>query len=197
MIEKPRIGVFVCYCGLNIAGTLDMDAIVEYSKAQEDVVFVKENRYTCADPGQNEIKKAIIDHKLNRVIVAACSPKMHESTFRKCVEEVGLNPFLFEMANIREMCSWCHSSKKEEATEKAKEIIRMSIARVKLLEPLTRFQVPVTNRAMVIGGGIAGINAALDMANMGYKVYLVERDESIGGHMAQLNKTFPTFDCSI
>jgi len=195
--EKPRIGVFVCYCGLNIAGTLDMDRLVEFSKEQEDVVYVKENRYTCADPGQNEIKKAIVDHKLNRVVVAACSPKMHEPTFRKCVEEVGLNPFLFEMANIREMCSWCHGSQKADATEKAKEIIRMSLAKVRLLEPLTRFQVPVTNRAMVIGGGIAGINAALDMANMGYKVYLVERDESIGGHMAQLDKTFPTLDCSI
>ena len=195
--ENPRIGVFVCYCGLNIAGTLDIDRLVEFSKAQPDVVYVKENRYTCADPGQNEIKKAIAEYALNRVVVAACSPKMHESTFRKCVEDAGLNPFLFEMSNIREMCSWCHSGQKEEATEKAKEIIKMSLAKVRLHEPLERFKVPVTNKAMVIGGGIAGINSALDMANMGYKVYLVERDESIGGHMAQLDKTFPTLDCSI
>lgn len=195
--EKPRIGVFICYCGANIAGTLDIDQLIEFTKTQEDVVYVKENRYTCADPGQNEIKKGIAEYKLNRVIVAACSPKMHETTFRNCVQEAGLNAFLFEMANIREMCSWCHSSDKQEATDKAKEIIKMSIARVKLLEPLIRFQVPVTNKAMVIGGGIAGINAALDMANMGYKVYLVENDESIGGHMAQLDKTFPTLDCSI
>lgn len=195
--EQLRIGVFICHCGLNIAGTLDISRLVEFSKNQPDVVYVKENRYTCADPGQNEIRKAIIDEKLNRVVVAACSPKMHEPTFRKCVEEAGLNAFLFEMANIREMCSWCHSSQKEDATEKATEIIRMSLAKVRLLSPLVRFEVPVTNRALVIGGGIAGINAALDTANMGYKVYLVENDESIGGHMAQLDKTFPTLDCSI
>jgi len=170
---------------------------VEFAKAQPDVVVVMENRYTCADPGQTEIKEAIASHNLNRVVVAACSPKIHEPTFRNCVQSAGLNPFLYEMANIREMCSWCHPGNKQEATDKAKEIIMMAIAKVRLLAPLTSFPVPVTNKAMVIGGGIAGINAALDMANMGYKVYLVERDESIGGHMAQLNKTFPTFDCSI
>ena len=197
MSEQPRIGVFVCDCGLNIAGTVDMSQLVELAKNQPDVVVVMENRYTCADPGQNEIREAIAKHDLNRVVVAACSPKMHEPTFRNCCQEAGLNPFLFEMANIREMCSWCHSGNKQEATEKAKEIIQMAIAKVRLLAPLTFFQVPVTNKAMVIGGGVAGINAALDMANMGYKVYLVERDESIGGHMAALNKTFPTFDCSI
>jgi len=195
--EQPRIGVFVCYCGLNIAGTVDIAQLMEFTKTQPDVVCVVENRYTCADPGQNEIKKAIAEHNLNRVVVAACSPKMHEPTFRKCVEEAGLNPFLFEMANIREMCSWCHPGNKQEATDKAKEIIQISLAKARLLAPLRRFKVPVTNRAMVIGGGIAGINAALDMANMGYKVYLVEKDESIGGHMAQLDKTFPTLDCSI
>src|ERR1035437_9533215 len=195
--EQLRIGVFVCDCGLNIAGTLDMDQLVEFSEKQPDVVYVKENRYTCADPGQNEIKKAIANYNLNRVVVAACSPKMHEPTFRKCVEEAGMNPFLFEQANIREMCSWCHSNQKEDATEKAKDIISISLAKARLLQPLTRFKVPITNKAMVIGGGIAGINAALDMANMGYKVYLVDNDESIGGHMAQLDKTFPTLDCSI
>jgi len=197
MEQELRIGVFICYCGLNIAGTLDIAQLTEYAKEQPGVACVMENRYTCADPGQNEIKKAIREHNLNRVVVAACSPKMHEPTFRNCVQEAGLNPFLFEMANIREMCSWCHPGSKSDATEKAKEIIKMALAKAALLDPLTRFQVPVTNRAMVIGGGIAGINAALDMANMGYKVYLVEKDESIGGHMAQLDKTFPTLDCSI
>jgi len=196
MNEQPRIGVFICYCGANIGGTVDVPALTEFCKTQPDVYCVMENRYTCADPGQNEIKKAIDEHNLNRVVVAACSPKMHEPTFRVCVQEAGLNPFLFEMANIREMCSWCHKDKAV-GTEKAKEIIQVSLAKARLLAPLTRFQVPVTNRAMVIGGGIAGINAALDMANMGYKVYLLERDESIGGHMAQLDKTFPTLDCSI
>ena len=197
MNEQPRIGVFVCHCGLNIAGTVNIAQLVEFAKIQPDVICVMENRYSCADPGQNEIKKAIAEHNLNRVVVAACSPKMHEPTFRKCCEDAGLNPFLYEMANIRELCSWCHSDNKKEATEKAKGIIAMALAKVRLLAPLTRFQVPVTNQALVIGGGIAGINAALDMANMGYKVYMVERDESIGGHMAALNKTFPTFDCSI
>jgi len=197
MNEQPRIGVFVCHCGLNIAGTVNIAQLVEFAKIQPDVICVMENRYSCADPGQNEIKKAIAEHNLNRVVVAACSPKMHEPTFRKCCEDAGLNPFLYEMANIRELCSWCHSDNKKEATEKAKGIIAMALAKVRLLAPLTRFQVPVTNKALVIGGGIAGINAALDMANMGYKVYMVERDESIGGRMAALNKTFPTFDCSI
>jgi len=197
MSEQPRIGVFICYCGLNIAGTLDIAQLMEFSKTQSDVVAVMENRYSCADPGQNEIKAAIAEYNLNRVVVAACSPRMHEPTFRNCVQKAGLNPFLFEMANIREMCSWCHPGNKQVATDKAKDIITMALAKVRLLAPQTPFQVPVTNRALVIGGGIAGINAALDMANMGYKVYLVERDESIGGHMAQLNKTFPTFDCSI
>jgi heterodisulfide reductase subunit A len=195
--QQPRIGVFVCCCGLNIAGTVDTAQLMEFARLKPDVVVVMENRYSCADPGQNEIKKAISEHNLNRVVVAACSPRMHEPTFRNCVENAGLNPFLYEMANIREMCSWCHPSDKQIATEKAKEIIAMALAKVRLLAPLDRFQVPVTNRALVIGGGIAGINAALDMADMGHKVYLVERNESIGGRMAQLNKTFPTFDCSI
>ena len=192
-----RIGVFICDCGLNIAGVLDMAELVEYSKTLPDVVYVKENRYTCADPGQDEIRKGISEYKLNRVVVASCSPRMHEPTFRKCVEDAGLNPFLYEMANIRELCSWCHPSTPELATEKAKDIIKMAVAKVRLLRPLTKFEVPVTNKAMVIGGGIAGMNAALDLANAGFKVYLVERDESIGGHMAQLDKTFPTLDCSI
>ncbi|MEE8571293.1 MAG: CoB--CoM heterodisulfide reductase iron-sulfur subunit A family protein, partial [Candidatus Bathyarchaeia archaeon] len=197
LYEEPRIGVFICHCGLNIAGILDIGQLMEYSQTLPDVVFVKENRYTCADPGQEEIRKGIVEHNLTRVIVAACSPRMHEPTFRTTVEEAGLNPFLFEMANIREMCSWAHPHEKEKATEKAKEIINMAVAKARLLKPLTKFKVPVTNRALIIGGGIAGINAALDLANMGYKVYLVERDESIGGHMAQLDKTFPTLDCSI
>ncbi len=196
-LEKLRIGVFICHCGLNIAGVLDIAKLMDFSKTLPDVVYVKENRYTCADPGQKEIREGISEHNLNRVVVAACSPRMHEPTFRKTVEDAGMNPFLFEMANIREMCSWAHSSQPENATEKGKEIIKMAVAKVRLLKSLTRFKVPVTNKALVIGGGIAGINAALDLANMGFKVYLVEKDESIGGHMAQLDKTFPTLDCSI
>jgi len=196
-LEKPRIGVFICHCGLNIAGVIDIKELVEYAKTLPDVVYVKENRYTCADPGQEEIRSGIKEYKLNRVVVAACSPRLHEPTFRKTVSEAGLNPFLFEMANIREFSSWCHASMPKEATEKAKEIIKMAVAKARLLRPLEVIEVPVTNKALVIGGGIAGINAALDLAEMGFKVYLLEKTESIGGHMAQLDKTFPTLDCSI
>jgi heterodisulfide reductase subunit A len=196
-VEPPRVGVFVCHCGMNIAGTVDIKQVVEYVKTIPDVVVVKENRYTCADPGQEEIRKAIKEYNLNRVVVAACSPRMHEPTFRKTVSEAGLNPYVFEMANIREFDSWCHPSIPEEATAKAKDIIRMAVAKARLLKPLETMEVPVTKNALVIGGGIAGINSALDLANMGYQVYLVEKNESIGGHMAQLDKTFPTLDCSI
>jgi len=195
--EKPRIGVFICHCGLNIAGVIDVKEVTEYAKTLPDVVYTKDNRYTCADPGQDEIRKAIKEHRLNRVVVAACSPRMHEPTFRKTCAEAKLNPFFFEMANIREFSSWCHPSTPKEATEKAKEIVRMAVAKARLLKPLKEIEVPVTNKALVVGGGIAGINAALDLAEMGFKVYLLEKTESIGGHMAQLDKTFPTLDCSI
>lgn len=195
--EKPRIGVFVCHCGLNIAGVIDVKELTEYAKTLPDVVYAKDNRYTCADPGQDEIRKAMKEHSLNRVVVAACSPRMHEPTFRKTCAEAGLNPYLFEMANIREFVSWCHPSTPKEATEKAKEILQMAVAKARLLHPLEEVEVPVTNKAMVIGGGISGINSALDLAEMGFKVYLLEKTESIGGHMAQLDKTFPTLDCSI
>jgi heterodisulfide reductase subunit A len=195
--EELRIGVFICHCGLNIAGVIDIKELVEYAKTLPDVVYVKENRYTCADPGQDEIRKGIKEYRLNRVVVAACSPRMHEPTFRRTVSEAGLNPFLFEMANIREFSSWCHPSTPKEATEKAKDLIKMAVAKARLLMPLQTLEVPVTNKALVIGGGIAGMNAALDLAEMGFKVYLLEKGESIGGHMAQLDKTFPTLDCSI
>jgi len=196
-VEELRIGVFICHCGLNIAGVLDIKELIEFAKTLPDVVYVKDNRYTCADPGQEEIRKGIKEHKLNRVIVAACSPRMHEPTFRRTVSEAGLNPFLFEMANIREFSSWCHPSTPEEATEKAKDLIKMAVAKARLFQPLETMEVPVTNEALIIGGGIAGMNAALDLAEMGFKVHLLEKGESIGGHMAQLDKTFPTLDCSI
>jgi len=197
MPETPRVGVFVCHCGLNIAGVIDVKEVVEYAKTLPYVMFAGDNRYSCADPGQEQIRKAIQENKLNRVIVAACSPRMHEPTFRKCIMDEGLNPYYFEMANIREFSSWCHPSTPEEATEKAKDIVRMAVAKAILLQPLNVIEVPVTNKAMVLGGGIAGISAALDLAEMGFKVYMVEKGESIGGHMAQLDKTFPTLDCSI
>lgn len=194
--EELRIGVFVCYCGLNIAGTVDVEDVAEYARKIPGVVYVKTNRYTCADPGQEEIRKGIREYKLNRVVVAACSPRMHEPTFRRTISEAGLNPFVYEMANIREFSSWCHQSTPKEATEKAKELVKMAVAKVKLLEPLDVIEVPVTNRALVIGAGVAGASAAVDLADMGYQVYLVDRAEIIGGHMAQLGKTFPVFECS-
>jgi len=194
--EEPRIGVFVCYCGLNIAGTVDVEDVAAYARTLPGVVYVKTNRYTCADPGQEEIRKGVRDYKLNRVVVAACSPRMHEPTFRRTVSEAGLNPFLYEMANIREFSSWCHQGTPTEATEKAKELVKMAVAKVKLLEPLNVIEVPVTNRALVVGAGVAGASAAVDLAEMGYQVYLVDKAEIIGGHMAQLGKTFPVFECS-
>jgi heterodisulfide reductase subunit A len=197
MSNDLRIGVFVCHCGLNIAGTVDVKEVTEYARTLPNVVVAMDNRYTCADPGQEEIRKAIREHNLDRVVVAACSPRMHEPTFRRTVADAGLNPYLFEMANIREFASWCHPSTPKEATEKAKDIVKMAVAKARLLRNLETMEVPVTNKALVIGGGIAGINSALDLANMGFKVYLLEKGESIGGHMAALDKTFPTLDCSI
>jgi heterodisulfide reductase subunit A len=192
-----RIGVFVCDCGLNIAGSVDTEAVREYAETLPDVVVAVGNRYTCADPGQQEIKKYVVEHNLNRVVVASCSPRLHEPTFRHCVSEVGLNPYLFEMANIREHCSWVHIQDKEAATEKAKGIVKASVARARWLHAQDEEQLPVTDAALVIGGGVAGIQAALDLADAGHKVYLVEKEPSIGGIMAQLDKTYPTMDCSI
>lgn len=198
MKEKDlRIGVFVCDCGLNIAAAVDTEAVRAYAETLPDVAVAVRNRYTCADPGQEEIKRHIREHNLNRVVVASCSPRLHETTFRACVADAGLNPYLFEMANIREHCSWIHSSDREAATEKAKDAVRIAVARARHLAPQLEAHVPVTDAALVIGGGVAGIQAALDLANTGHQVYLVEKEASIGGIMAQLDKTFPTIDCSI
>lgn len=195
--EELRIGVFVCECGLNIQGTIDCAAVSEYARTLPDVVVVVQNKYTCADPGQNEIKKAIREYKLNRAVVASCTPKIHEPTFRECVADAGLNPYLFEMVNIREHVSWVHQGEKEAATEKAKDLIRSGVGRARFLEPQIEAEVPVTKAALVIGGGVAGIQAALDLADGGHKVYLVEKEATIGGIMAALDKTYPTMDCSI
>jgi heterodisulfide reductase subunit A len=195
--EELRIGVFVCECGLNIAGTIDCTAVSKYAETLDDVVCVVQNKYTCADPGQNEIKKAIAEHNLNRVVVASCTPKIHEPTFRECVADAGLNPYLFEMVNIREHVSWVHQNEKELATEKAKDLVRSGVARARHLQPQIEAEVPVTKAALVIGGGVAGIQAALDLADGGHQVYLVEKEASIGGIMAALDKTYPTMDCSI
>jgi heterodisulfide reductase subunit A len=192
---EPRIGVFVCHCGTNIAGVVDVNRVVEAAAAWPDVVFSTEYKFMCSDPGQHLLNDAIIRHKLTRVVVAACSPRMHEPTFRKACAMAGLNPYLFEMANIREHCSWVHEDKLA-ATLKAIDIVRAAVAKARLLEPLQARMVPVTPKVLVVGGGVAGIQAALDIANAGTKVIMVERSQSIGGHMAQLDKTFPTLDCS-
>lgn len=189
-----RIGVFVCECGTNIAASVDCDELTEFSKGLPGVVFAVKNKYTCSEPGQQEIKKTILEHKLNKVVIASCTPLMHEPTFRKCVSEVGLNPYLMEMANIREHCSWVHSFDKKRATEKAKDIIKATVAKVRNLEPQKEVEVSVTQSALVIGGGAAGMQAALDLADAGYPVYLVEKSPTIGGTMAQLDKVYPSMD---
>jgi heterodisulfide reductase subunit A len=195
--EDLRIGVFVCDCGLNIAGSLDTAAVRDYAATLPDVVAAVRNKYTCSDPGQQEIKRRVVEHRLNRVVVASCSPRLHEPTFRNCIQEVGLNQYLLEMANIREHCSWVHLRDREAATHKAEDIVRVAVARAHWLLPQTEEQLPVTDAVLVIGGGVAGIQASLDLADAGHQVYLVEKDPSIGGIMAQLDKTYPTMDCSI
>ena len=195
--EALRIGVFVCDCGMNIAGTVDTAEVARFAATLPDVAAVVRNRYTCADPGQKEIQKAIREHALNRVVVASCTPKIHESTFRNCVAAVGLNPYLMEMANIREHCAWVHMHDRAAATAKAKDLVRSAVARASQLEPQDERTFPVTDAALVIGGGVAGIEAALELADGGHYVYLVEKEPSIGGIMSQLDKTFPTMDCSI
>jgi heterodisulfide reductase subunit A len=192
-----RIGVFVCDCGLNIAGAVDCGAVAEYAATLPDVACVVRNKYTCADPGQNEIKNAIREHRLNRVVVASCTPRQHEPTFRQCVLDGGLNPYLMEMANLREHCSWVHPGDREGATAKAKDLVAGAVARARFLEEQEEMSVPVTKAALVIGGGVAGIEAALELAEAGHRVVLVEKAPSIGGIMAQLDKTYPTMDCSI
>lgn len=195
--DDLRIGVFVCECGTNIAGSVDVDKLVEEAKEVGNVVYSTKNRYMCSEPGQQAIKKAIAEEKLDRVVIAACSPRMHEPTFRECVSAVGLNPYLVDMANIREQCSWVHMGAREAATKKAKDIIKAYVARARYLEPQQEREIPVTKATLVIGGGIAGMQAALDLADAGYSVTLVEKEPSLGGLMAQLAKTYPTMDCAI
>ncbi len=195
--DDLRIGVFVCECGTNIAGSVDVDKLVEEAKEMGNVVYTAKNRYVCSEPGQAEIKKAIEEEKLDRVVIAACSPRMHEPTFRQCVSEVGLNPYLVDMANIREQCSWVHMDDRVAATKKAKDIIKAYVARARYLEAQDETEITVTKANLVIGGGIAGMQAALDLADAGYQVYLVEKEPALGGLMAQLAKTYPTMDCAI
>ena len=195
--EEIRVGVYICQCGLNIAAAVDCAAVAEWAEGLEGVTVSRSYSYMCADPGQQLVKQDIKELNLNRVVVASCSPRLHEPTFRQMCAEAGLNQYLFEMANIREQCSWVHPHEKKDATEKAKDLVKMAVSRVRLLRPLEELEVPVTQKSLVIGAGIAGIQAALDLADNGFQVYLVEKKPSIGGVMAQLDKTYPTMDCSI
>ena len=195
--EEIRVGVYVCHCGVNVGGVVNCPEVAEYAKTLPNVVVAKDYKYMCSDPGQSLIQDDIKEHNLNRIVVAACSPRLHEPTFRRCVEEAGLNKFLFEFANLREQDSWVHMTQPAEATAKAKDLTRMAVAKARLLEPLEASKVAVDKKCLVIGGGVAGIQSALDLADMGFKTYMVERNPTIGGRMGQLDKTFPTLDCSM
>ncbi|HIE13462.1 MAG TPA: CoB--CoM heterodisulfide reductase iron-sulfur subunit A family protein [Desulfotomaculum sp.] len=191
-----RIGVFICWCGSNIGGLLNCPAIAEEAASFPGVVFSTDYKYLCSDPGQKMIVEAVSGYRLDRVVVASCSPRLHEETFREMLKRAGLNPYCLEMANLREHCSWVHQHAQEAAQRKAVDLVRRAVAKAALLEPLSPNRIPVTKRCLVIGGGIAGIQAALDVADAGLEVVLVERAPTIGGNMVKLDKTFPTFDCS-
>ncbi|MBI4651026.1 CoB--CoM heterodisulfide reductase iron-sulfur subunit A family protein [Candidatus Desantisbacteria bacterium] len=191
-----RIGVFVCHCGTNISGVVNIKEVVEKISHYPGVVFAGEYKYMCSESGQKLIKDAVKEHSLTRIVVASCTPKLHENTFRRCLEEAGLNPYLLEIANIREQCSWVHANNPSLATKKAIDLIKIAVSKVRYAQPLTCSKVSIERKTLIIGGGIAGIQSALDVAQAGYSVVLVEKTPSIGGRMAQLDKTFPTLDCS-
>jgi len=195
MVER-RIGVFLCQCGSNIAGVVDIPRLMDAVKRIDGVVHVEDYKYVCSKPGQQIIQDRVNEKRLDRIVIGSCSPRMHEVTFRQTMRDSGLNPFLLEIANLREQCSWIHANDPKAATEKATDLIRMAVARAKLLEALDEPIVEVKKATLIIGAGIAGISAALDLANAGFKVHLVEKEPSIGGKMSRWDKTFPTLDCS-
>jgi heterodisulfide reductase subunit A len=190
-----RIGVYICHCGSNIAGTVDVAEVAQWAARLPNVTVARDYEFMCSSLGQDLIKDDIREMGLDRVVVASCTPRMHEPTFQRAVAGGGLNPYTFEMANIREQCSWVHDDR-EQATEKAKALVEAAVLRVHHHEPLSANRVPVEPATLVVGAGITGIQAALELANADYPVYLVEREPAIGGHMAQLDETFPTLDCS-
>jgi len=195
--RKPRIGVFVCHCGLNIAKSVDVKALREYASKMDGVACAVDYEFMCSETGQGLIKDSIKKHELNRVVVASCSPKLHELTFRRVLSEAGLNPFLLEMANIREQCSWAYLFEPEKATEKARHIVRSSIERSKFLQEIGEKEEPVKPSALVVGAGLAGIHAALGLADHGFQVYVIEKSPFVGGNAARLGNVFPTEDCGI
>ncbi|MFN2291551.1 MAG: FAD-dependent oxidoreductase [Anaerolineae bacterium] len=193
--DGPRIGVYICECGINIGSVVDVEEVVRFAQGLPNVFIARPHRYTCSEAGQEMIRQDIQEQDLSRVVVASCSPRMHEATFQRAVASGGLNPYYFQMANIREHVSWVVKDG-DRATTKAKRLVSAAVSRVSQHQPLEARQEGVTSAALVVGGGIAGIQAALNIADAGYQVYLVERQPSIGGRMAQLDKTFPTLDCS-
>jgi heterodisulfide reductase subunit A len=194
--RSARIGVYICHCGTNIGGVVDVKVVKNYASRLLGVVIAKDYEYMCSDPGQKLIQEDIQKHKLNRIVVASCSPLMHETTFRAACANAGLNSFLFQMTNIREHVSWVHTDTPEKATKKACDLVGGAVRRVANHKKLEMRRVAVMQSSLVVGGGIAGIEAALRIADSGKQVYLVEREPGIGGHMAQLYKTFPTLDCA-
>lgn len=195
-MNNPKIGVYICACGINIGSKVDVEAVRDFAELLPDVAVARTSKYTCSEPGQDVIQSDIREGRVNRVVVASCTPRMHEPTFQRALAAEGLNPYFFEMANIREHVSWI-TEDPELATEKAKRLVRSAVLRVSHHVALEPRQEKVKRSALVVGGGIAGIQAALNIAESGYQVYLVEKEPTIGGKMAQLDKTFPTLDCSI
>jgi len=191
-LSEVRVGVFVCHCGTNIGGFLDVPELVKYALSLPNVAFTQENKYTCSETGLSEIKNAILENQLNRVVVASCTPRTHEPLFRSACKEAGLNPFLFQFVNIRDQCSWVHMHDKEAATKKAKDLIRMGVANAVLLEPLEELKIDVNPKAVVIGGGISGMTSAISLANRGFEVKLIEKTEKLGGTLNNLYKLYPT-----
>jgi len=192
--EKPRIGVFICHCGINIGGVIDIQDVVKFSKELKDVVYADANIYTCSEDTQKKIADVIKKHNLNRLVVAACTPRTHEPLFKNSLREAGLNPHLFEMTNIREQCSWVHSDKPKEATEKAKKLIEMTVAKTRFLQPVSELEIPVIQKALVLGGGIAGMTAALSLADQGYETTLVEKEPVLGGYLNKIRYTVDGID---
>jgi heterodisulfide reductase subunit A len=192
---EAKIGVYICQCGSNIAGIVDVEKVTDFARGLPSVALARNYKFICSDPGQEIIKNDIREQGINRVVVASCSPRLHEQTFRRALLDADLNPYLFEMANIREQCSWV-TEDKDLATEKSKALVNAAVKRVVYNQPLESREVSVNPNTLIIGAGIAGIQAALEIADSGSKVYLLEKEPTIGGRMAQLDKTFPTLDCS-
>jgi heterodisulfide reductase subunit A len=190
-----KVGVYICHCGSNIAGVVDVEEVARWASDLPDVAVARDYQFMCSSLGQELIKEDIQKLGLDRVVVASCTPRMHEPTFQRALAEAGINPYFFEMANIREQCSWVHEDP-EEATDKAKALVEAAVLRVRHHQALSANWVSIEPTTLVVGGGITGIQAALELANADYPVYLVEREPSIGGRMAQLDETFPTLDCS-